>query len=534
MLGKDDLPTISTQADESAPPEARESKVSSRDPYRTLFMRSADAHLVLDGERFVDCNEATVKMMRYERKSDLLETHPSELSPRAQPDGRASFEKANEMMQIALAKGSHRFEWEHKRADGEVFPVEVLLTAVPQGDRTILHVVWRDISERKILEEELRHAQKMEAVGKLAGGIAHDFNNLLMAIMGNCDLLDLHIQKGTKPAENLAQIRNAGTRAADLTRQLLAFSRKQVLRAQVLDLNGVITELDLLLHRLVGEDVALTTALCKQAVHIKADRGQLEQVLVNLVSNARDAMPNGGQLAIETRRVTLADDVIGVVEGLRAGHYAMLTVSDDGAGMDDQVLRRAFDPFFTTKPVGQGTGLGLSTVYGIVKQSGAEISIFSDPGRGTTVKIWFPVTQADVDTVQELPSEPKARGGHETILVAEDEALVAAVIADVLRDAGYHVLIAEDGAIAYEKFVSLDGRVDLLLSDVVMPNLSGPALVDKLKDAGFHPRILFASGYAANVLSGNKQLRDGVQVVEKPFSAGALLRKVRSVLDGNG
>jgi len=497
-------------------------------------MRSADANLVLDGDRFVDCNEATVQMLRYERKSDLLETHPSELSPPTQPDGRASFEKANEMIELALAKGSHRFEWDHKRADGEVFPVEVLLTAVPQGDKTILHVVWRDISERKILEAELRHAQKMEAVGKLAGGIAHDFNNLLMAIIGNCDLLDVHIQQGTKPAENVAQIRKAGTRAADLTKQLLAFSRKQVLRTQVLDLNRVIAELDLLLHRLIGEDVTLTSSLCDQAVHIRADRGQLEQVLVNLVSNARDAMPNGGQLRIETRHVTLADDVIGVADGLQAGHYAMLTVTDDGAGMDDAVLRRAFDPFFTTKPVGQGTGLGLSTVYGIVKQSGAEISLFSVPGRGTTVKIWYPLTQAEVDAVPEVSTEPKARGGNETILVAEDEALVAAVIADVLRDAGYQVLVAQDGMIAYEKYVSLEGRVDLLISDVVMPNLSGPALVDKLQAAGFRPRVLFASGYAANVLSGNKLVRDGIDIVEKPFSAGALLRKVRSVLDGNG
>ena len=501
------------------------------DPYRTLFMRSADAILIIEGDRFVDCNDATARMLGYERREDLLRTHPSELSPPTQPDGQDSFEKANEMIEIAFERGSHRFEWDHKRANGEVFPVEVLLTAVPQNGRRILHVVWRDVTERKQLEEQLRHAQKMEAVGKLAGGIAHDFNNLLMAILGNCDLMDLHLGEQSSVLPYVGQIRKAGLRAADLTRQLLAFSRKQVIRTQVLDLNAAVKETEMLLHRLIGEDVQLRSELAEEPVRVRADRGQLEQVIVNLVTNARDAMPHGGQVQIETRLVEFADDTIGLQEGLRAGRYAMLAVTDTGMGMDDAVVRRVFDPFFTTKPVGQGTGLGLSTVYGIVKQSGGEISIYSVPGRGTAVKVYLPVTRDALDSSSALAPDPPVQGGVETVLVAEDEAMVSTVIAGVLRGAGYTVHAVEDGQKAYEAFMEAPGKVDLLLTDVIMPKMNGPELVAKLATAGHRPKVLYASGYTANALGESKVLRDSIEIIEKPFSSRVLLRKVRAVLD---
>ena len=276
-----------------------------RDPYRELFERSADAILIIEGETFIDCNDATVKMLRYSRKEDVLKTHPSELSPPFQPDGRPSFEKANEMIAIAFERGSHRFEWDHKRADGEVFPVEVLLTAVQERGRRVLHVVWRDITERKELEEKLRQAQKMEAIGKLAGGIAHDFNNLLVALLGHSQLLADLLRGQEQAGEHLHEIRRAGERAADLVRQLLAFGRKQELRPAALDLNHLVLDLRKLLERLIGEDVRLETSTAEGTVAVRADRGQLEQVLLNLAANARDAMPDGGALTIETERVQL-------------------------------------------------------------------------------------------------------------------------------------------------------------------------------------------------------------------------------------
>ncbi len=511
--------------------DERLEKLEVSDPYRAFFMRSADANLILQAGHFIDCNEATTKMLCYESKSALFERHPAQLSPKTQPDGRNSFEKANEMMELAFERGSHRFEWDHIRADGEVFPVEVLLTTISQRDRKLLHVVWRDITERRQLEEQLRHAQKMEAIGKLAGGIAHDFNNLLVAILGNCDLLEKQIGERSALQTRVGRIREAGNRATVLTRGLLAFSRKQVMHNQVLDLNKVVFELNQLLRRLIGDDVEMRCVLTDEIVRIRADRGQLDQVIVNLVTNARDAMPRGGSLRVETRRIELTEDTIGLGEGLNAGHYALLTVSDTGSGMDDAVVRRAFDPFFTTKPVGKGTGLGLSTVYGIVKQSGAEISIFSVPERGTTVKVYFPLTNDSLASDKPTASEPPARGGTETIVVAEDEPMVSSVIATVLQDAGYQVLVAEDGEEAFRKICSLNERVDLLLTDVMMPNLNGPELVSKLNAAEISPKVLFASGYAMAALTQENVVPDHFDIIEKPFSAQVLLRRIRSILD---
>jgi len=261
------------------------------DQYRALFEQSADAILIIDGVRFVDCNQATVDMLRHRDKQELLETHPSELSPPTQPDGRDSFEKANEMIAIAFERGSHRFEWDHKRADGEVFPVEVLLTPVPDADGTKLHVVWRDITDRKQLESQLRQAHKMEAIGNLAGGIAHDFNNLLVAINGNADLLQDELGDNPDLLDLTRQIRRAGERAAELTHQLLAFSRKQVLKPVVLDFNTVLSDVNKLLDRLIGENIQVVAHPSPTPVVARADSGQIEQVLMNLATNARDAMP---------------------------------------------------------------------------------------------------------------------------------------------------------------------------------------------------------------------------------------------------
>lgn len=502
------------------------------DQYRALFEQSADAILIIDGDTFVDCNQATVDMLRYGNKEELLRTHPSELSPPTQPDGRSSFEKANEMIAIAFKEGSHRFEWDHKRADGEVFPVEVLLTVVPQGDRTILHTVWRDITDRKRLELQLLHSQKMEAIGKLAGGIAHDFNNLLVVIIGSAELLANAVSD--KPAlRDLAdQVRHAGERAANLTRQLLAFSRKQLLQPKVIDLNAILVDLEKLLGRLIGEDVVLVTQLHDSAVKIKADPGQMEQVVINLVTNARDALVDGGTITLQTSMVVIDEQANHLSLGLEPGCYAKLAVTDNGRGMGEDVVKQAFDPFFTTKEVGQGTGLGLSTVYGIVKQSQGDVTLESVPDRGSTITIYLPEIAADDSAVAQQPTETTVfLGGHETILVAEDEPAVSALVARVLRQQGYRVLIASDGVEAFARYKKHCKEIDLVFTDVVMPNLCGPDLVRLLHNEGFDPNVLFASGYMDSEFDQVKAMGEEDNLILKPFSPGDLLRRVREALD---
>ena len=505
--------------------------MSGPDPYRELFERSADAILIIEGEMFVDCNQATVEMLRHKTKQDVLDTHPSELSPPTQPDGRQSYEKANEMISIAFEKGSHRFEWNHRRADGEVFPVEVLLTAVEERGKRILHVVWRDITERKALERQLHQAQKLEAVGQLAGGIAHDFNNLLVVILGHAELLEMRLRDQPSSLEHVREIRESGQRAARLVRQLLAFSRKQEFNIEVVDLNKLLAGVDGLLRRLIGEDVRLYCHGADFPLRVKADTPQLEQILLNLATNARDAMPNGGQMTLELRRVYLLEGMIGETPDLPPGTYAVISVSDTGEGMDEQTVQRAFDPFFTTKEVGKGTGLGLASVRGIVRRFGGAVNIYSSPGGGTSVRVYLPATSDDPGVSNETPHPEAELGGDEAILVVEDEAPVAELVVTALRSRGYNVVLARDGRDALEKWGFHGGEFDLVLSDVVMPNLSGPSFINALHEAGDRPRVLFMSGYTDSALSRVKYLGAEVDLLEKPFTPTSLLARVRRVLD---
>jgi PAS domain S-box-containing protein len=499
------------------------------DQYRALFEQSADAILIIDGETFVDCNQATVGMLRYENKEELLKTHPSELSPPTQPDGRDSFEKANEMIATAFKHGSHRFEWDHKRANGEVFPVEVLLTAVPEGDRFKLHTVWRDITERKELESQLRQSQKMEAIGKLAGGIAHDFNNLLVAINGNAELLQDAVKNDAEMLDIARQVRWAGERAAELTRQLLAFSRKQVLKPTVLDMNVVVTNIHKLLGRLIGENIQLIAKTAEVPVRLKADPGQVDQVIMNLATNARDAMPGGGSLTIELEARSVRKKMpVGTLQ-LEPGKYVRLVVTDTGEGMSEAVLGRAFDPFFTTKGLGEGTGLGLATVYGIVRQSGGDVSIKSEVGEGTSVEVWFPATS-------EIPAEEDVKGaqetgGNETILVVEDETAVSNLVDRLLRREGYNVLVCANGEEAFELYEARAQDIDLILSDVVMPRMSGPEMVRRLRERGHNPVVIFASGYTDDALGAVEPLGEYTDFLQKPYSPRELRRSVRAALD---
>ena len=505
--------------------------MSPPDPYRELFERSADAILIIEGETFVDCNQATVEMLRYQSKQDVLETHPSELSPPTQPDGRKSFEKANDMIALAFEKGSHRFEWDHKRADGEVFPVEVLLTAVEERGKGVLHTVWRDITERKALETQLQQARKLEAIGQLAGGIAHDFNNLLVVILGHSDLLATALKGNPDHLLHVQQIRNSGERATRLVRQLLAFSRKQEFQFDVIDLNVALANVDGLLRRLIGEDIRLLTHGTSDPIRIKADGGQLEQILLNLATNARDAMPGGGRLTLELREVTLSNESIGGAPDLPPGRYALLSVSDTGEGMDEKTLHQAFDPFFTTKEVGKGTGLGLATVHGIVRRCGGRVTIYSAPGNGTSVKVYFPITSENPRAVDPPGTSADIHGGNELILVVEDEAAVATLVVSVLREHGYRVVLANDGEEALERWSQQTDRFDLILTDVVMPNLGGPGLIEALEEGGHRPKTLFMSGYTDSALSRLRPLGTKVDFLEKPFTPADLLARVRQALE---
>ncbi|GMV16327.1 MAG: response regulator [Polyangiaceae bacterium] len=506
-------------------------KDSGPDPYRELFERSADAILIIEDNRFVDCNAATVAMLRYQNKEDLLRTHPSELSPPRQPDGRSSFEKANEMMATAFERGSHRFEWDHVRFDGEVFPVEVLLTAVQRDDKRILHVVWRDITDRKRLEEQLRHSQKMEIIGQLTGGIAHDFNNLLVAIMGNGELLQRKLQDRPELVVFVEEMVKAGRRGAALVRQLLLFSRPQDSPAELIDLVPVLRDVHRMLERLIGENVRLVIESHPEPLLTGSSRGHIEQVVVNLVTNARDAMPNGGTITVGLKPVSIAKDSIGAVEQLDPGRYALLSVTDTGHGMSDEVLAHAIDPFFTTKDVGRGTGLGLSTVYGIAKQSGGGLRIDSSVGHGSTVKVYLPLRQG-VPATPEPPAVPRpVRGGDERILVAEDDETVAKVVVRALTARGYRVELASDGAQALERCLARRGDVDLLVTDVVMPRMNGPELVRALRAEGIGVPVLFMSGYTRDEALPPGDGDGPVELLEKPFTATELVTRVREVLD---
>ncbi len=522
---------MGSDADTTVDPQRTPASASGADPYRELFERSTDAILIIEGDMFVECNDAAVRMLRCHSRAEVLRTHPSQLSPPLQSDGRDSFEKANEMIAIAFREGSHRFEWDHRRADGEVFPVEVLLTAVQESDRRILHVVWRDISERRQLEEQLRQAQKLEAIGKLAGGIAHDFNNLLVVVLGHAELLLEQLAARPTEQEHVRSIQRAGAAAADLVRQLLAFSRKQQLIPTTVELNELAQSVHHMLARLIEENILFRVRRAAQPLYVRADRTQLEQVLNNLVVNARDAMPLGGTLTIELDRCSVA----GTEAPVEPGTYASVVVSDSGIGMDAETSRRAFEPFFTTKPPGRGTGLGLATAYGIVRQSGGGMNLESSPGNGTKARIWLPLASAPAESPGSgaqatPPSAAVGVGGPATVLVVEDEPAVSEVVRAALERRGYRVLSGRTGREALQLIEEAGAEVRLVITDVIMPGMGGPELVRCLRHRGHKPRVLFMSGYTDDALSSLLDTEDHVHLLTKPFALEELLRRVAEIL----
>ena len=441
--------------------------------------------------------------------------------------------KVLEMMKRKLAGESvTAYEIEIIAKDGRHIPLEVNTKYVYQNGVAVgVQGIARDVTERRNLEEQLRQSQKMEAIGQLAGGVAHDFNNLLTAINGYSSLALQRVDDDSSIKPYLEEVKKAGDRAANLTRQLLAFGRKQILQPLALDLNSVVSDMNKMLRRLIGEDIALTAKLAPDLRKIKADPGQVEQVLINLVVNARDAMPTGGSLTIETANVHLDRDYASRHVGIQPGRFVMLAVSDTGSGMDETTRARIFEPFFTTKEKGKGTGLGLSTVYGIVQQSGGSIWVYSEPNQGTSFKVYLPELQNDASANVVESTIDVIETGSETILLVEDEEVVRGLTTNILEGAGYHVIAAGGGAEAAKLCADRNAPIDLLLTDVVMPRTSGKEVADQLTKMQPGLKVLFMSGYTDEAIVHHGVLDANVEFIQKPFTPVALSRKIREVLD---
>jgi PAS domain S-box-containing protein len=493
--------------------------------YRAVVDQSTEYIYLIDSQtlRVVEANPAFRRMLGYS-VAELAELKLHDLvdAPRESIDVNI----AKVLRDGALFIGPRRYRCK----DGSLVDAELSVNQITYGGRDVMCVVARDVRERITLEEQLRQAQKMEAVGTLAGGVAHDFNNLLFVISGRCDVALKKIAREDDAKAEIEDAALAAERATELTQQLLAFSRKQVLRPRVLDLNATMSKLERILGRLIGEDIAMRVDLARDLRSVKADPGQIEQVVMNLAVNARDAMPDGGTLTIATRAIPDDDPAIGQRHGLEPGPLAEIRVSDDGVGIDAAVRARMFEPFFTTKA--SGSGLGLSTVYGIVKQSGGSIEVESATGRGTSFRIFLPTVEGQGEHPTPLKTpQPPPQPGCETILVVEDDPMTRRLVVDVLGETGYRVLEAASAEEALDLHQRADPPVDLLLTDLVLPQMNGRELGERLSAAEQGIRVLFMSGYTDDADTRRHISERSLSFLEKPFTPAELLSRIRAQLD---
>jgi two-component system, cell cycle sensor histidine kinase and response regulator CckA len=519
------LEVVGSWSDVTVRKQAELKLQESEEQYRLLFEGNPQPMWVYDHEsfRFLAVNDAAVRQYGWSR-DEFLGMTIKDIRP------NEDVARLLETLEKPVSRPAHSETWKHRTKGGALLDVEIAANPLSFHGKSARLVLANNVTERRTLEAQLVQAQKMEAIGRLAGGVAHDFNNMLGVIMGFSELLlkDLGAQhRGRKRVE---QIRKAADRAAGLTRQLLAFSRKQVLQPKVLDLNVVVTEIEKMLRRLIGEDIRLVVVLGEPPAHVRADPGQIEQVIINLAVNARDAMPKGGRLIIETSNVDLDDAYVRTHTYVQPGPYTMLAVSDTGDGMDAATLSHLFEPFFTTKEAGKGTGLGLATVFGIVKQSGGHITVYSEPGKGSTFKVYLPRVDEKGDAVVPAAAEPVPTG-HETVLLLEDEEAIRLLIREILETAGYTVLDAGRPEDAADLAASREGRIHLLLTDVILPGMSGAELARRVQETRPETKVLFMSGYTDEAIGHHGVLESGTHFLQKPFASDALLRKVRDVLD---
>jgi PAS domain S-box-containing protein len=486
------------------------------------------AYLLTDRElRYTRWNPAAERIFGF-TQAEVLGKSPFEVI--ALPGTRSSVERVLE--RIRDGSFATHYEAEQRTRDGGTVSCEWHNTPMfdEAGDFAGLLSLGEDVTARKKLQAQLRQSQKMEAVGQLAGGVAHDFNNLLSVILSYSGMLLEDLAAGAAMREELEEIQRAGQRAADLTRQLLMFSRQQVVQPRVLDLNELMSAMDKMLRRLIGADVELHTIPGAGLGRVRADPGSIEQVIVNLAVNARDAMPAGGKLTMETANAEIDEEFVKTHAGAKPGEYVMLSVSDSGCGMDRQTLSRVFEPFFTTKEKGKGTGLGLSTVFGIVQQSGGTIWVYSEVGMGTSFKVYLPRVDADASAVEPVPAETVPRGS-ETVLLVEDEDPVRDVARSILERCGYDVLVAHDGAEGLRVSAAYAGPIHLLLTDIVMPGMSGPELANRLIPMRPEMKVLCMSGYTDDAAFRHGFVDGGFAHLQKPLTIGTLSRAVRAALD---
>jgi len=502
--------------------------------FRQAIEQSADAIFVAEVAtgRFVDFNAVALRDLGYSAE-ELRELRVPDIATAV-----SGIQGFSLLAQEVRAANGKVMQVTHRRKDGTLFPTEIALSVIEVGQRTLMVGIARDISDRlhaesqrEALEEQLARAQKLESIGRLAGGIAHDFNNLLTVINATSDLAINELPEESTLRGELGHIRAAGERAKVLTRQLLAFSRQQVLKREVLNLNAIASDFQGMLSRVIGENIRVELQLGEQVPSVLADAGQLEQVLMNLCINARDAMPRGGHLTIRTERYEHVAGSTATPESMPTGTYARLTVTDTGTGMDEETLAQVFEPFFTTKEVGQGTGLGLATVYGIVSQSGGYVDIQSAVGKGTTISITLPQTRNITPVDQPIIAPPREMRGKETILIAEDEDAIRMVATRVLERAGYTVVSAASGEAALEQLTKHDGKFNMLMTDLVMPGMTGLELAHEVRRRYPTLKVLFASGYSADAADGNLAEFEGWNFIAKPYGVKELAAEVRRILD---
>ena len=494
--------------------------------FRLLFSYNPLPTWVMDDEtlQFIQVNDAAVQQYGFAAE-EFSRMTLSDIRPEEKGASLEVRPQSNE------ADGRHQGVCKHRKKDGKIFEVELISHQFDYAGRRVRLVVAQDISERHLLEQQLRQATKMEAVGRLAGGVAHDFNNLLMVIKGHTELLMSELPPSDGMSRKIMQIDRAADRAAALTKQLLAFSRMQVLQPRVMNLNGVVEDMGRLLPRLIGEDIELAIRTEANLGAIRADASQMEQIIMNLAVNARDAMPVGGRLIIETSNAELDRTYNSTHPIVKPGRYVLLAISDTGTGMNAETQAHIFEPFFTTKEPGKGTGLGLATVYGVVKQSGGFIWVYSEVGKGTSFKIYLPRVNQPEDKASVAPPFAEAPRGTETILLAEDEQDVREVAREFLESGGYTVIESHNGADALRLAAEHKGAIDLLVTDMVMPGMTGKELAGRLQHQHSGIGVIYMSGYSEQTVAETAQADSGMLLLTKPFSRGSILRAVREALN---
>ncbi|XVU22382.1 hybrid sensor histidine kinase/response regulator [Actinoplanes sp. CA-054009] len=515
---------------------------------QALLEAAPDAFVGVGDDGLITLSNTQAELLFGLTRNGLIGRDVAQLLSPSLPDDPAPPRDGDESPAELLTPGGPPTPTLAHRIDGSTVPVEVSMSVLPTEEGRMRCAVIRDITDRiraddryrqlqaeadrARMEAQLQRAQRLEGLGQLAGGVAHDFNNLIAVIANYATFIaEAAADSGlTEIAGDAEQISKAAQRGADLTHQLLAFARREVVRPRPLDINDVVTDIEQMLRRSIGEHIALSVRLSPGLPSVTADPGQLDQVLVNLAVNARDAMPRGGELTLETEVLDVDDDYASGRPHLRTGRYVRLRVSDTGTGMPPEVIERAFEPFYTTKPAGKGTGLGLATVYGIVTAAGGDLNVYSEPGMGTTFTILLPTTDA-APAEAETPAEPPTDYRRGTILAVEDEPALRDVLRRILAGAGHHVLIASDGPAALALAEAYEGPIDVLLTDVVMPHMLGKDLAERFAEARPGTAVLFMSGYARPVLASQGTLDPDVTLVEKPFSKNQLLTALRQSLD---